>query len=232
MRAASVPSVAVVVGPAIQAVEPSITRHVIVPAYEFPEPSAGLIRDHSPAGSPTSNWAATVSRRGGRVPYTYDPATNAPDPGGDADTVVPTTKAKTGLAGEGEGRGGEGVGDSEGTSVGSTALADGGGVTSVSATDKEGNTQKADQQGGREAEHEAPVDAPPACSPLEHARPDPRRDRCGRPTRTRNPTSSLRMPVAIERHDGQSARCAARSASSFGESGSLSCLAARRTKAS
>ena len=42
--------VAVVVGPAIQAVEPSITRHVIVPAYVFPEPSAGLIRDHSPAG--------------------------------------------------------------------------------------------------------------------------------------------------------------------------------------
>src|SRR5262245_79415 len=95
MSAASVPSVALVVGPAIQAVEPSITRHVMVPEYVFPEPSAGLIRDHSPTGSPPTNSAATVSRRGGRVPYTYDPATNASDPGGDGDTM--------GFDGEGEG---------------------------------------------------------------------------------------------------------------------------------
>ena len=114
MSAASVPSVAVVVGPAIQAVEPSITRHVIVPAYVFPEPSAGLIRDHSPTGSPASNWAATVSRRGGRVPYTYDPATNAADPdgGGDGNAGVGAVGGVgVGGTGEGEGAGDDGDGD-------------------------------------------------------------------------------------------------------------------------
>ena len=123
--AASVPSVADVVGPAIQAVEPSITRHVIVPEYVFPDPSAGLMRDHSPVGSPPTNSAATVSRRGGRVPYTYDPATYAPDAGG-----VGAVEGE-GPGVDGAGSEGEGTGDRVGGTLDAWATTDGGGVASV-----------------------------------------------------------------------------------------------------
>ena len=61
------PSVAVVAGPASQASDPEITRHVTGPPKNVPSPVAGFLRDHSPT-VPPSKCAAIVSRRGGVVP--------------------------------------------------------------------------------------------------------------------------------------------------------------------
>src|SRR3954447_23106851 len=108
------PSLAVDTGPAIQASDPEITRHVTGPANRFP-PAASRVLDHSPTGFPRSKWAAMVSRRGGLDLEVYSSTTNAPDRAGEA--------ATDGVArGTGEATGGEatdgGTTDAGGTTDG------------------------------------------------------------------------------------------------------------------
>ena len=191
MSAASVPSVAVVVGPAIQAVEPSITRHVIVPEYVFPDPSAGLIRDHSPTGSPASNWAATVSRRGGRVPYTYDPATNSADSDGEGDN--------TGLGGEGEGAEDEGAGERSERWLALRLCVDGGGVASARPPTSKGtpNTPMS-RIAARPSTRRPSMRRRPVVSSSTRAR--TRGETGAAPSSACNRSLSRRMPAAIDRH--------------------------------
>ena len=97
-----------------------------------------------------------MSRRGGLEPYTYDPATNPADSDGEGDS------AGTDSEGEGDRCEVEGAGERVGARVGNSAMPDGGGVVLGSSTDDEGNTDHPEEKDRREAEQEAPVNAPSA----------------------------------------------------------------------